>query len=77
LYAEDEDSQTPTADELKDWAANYGMTFPVTADAGWAVDGQYEQDGGIPTQVLLAPGDKVTVLDQEVSTDDIEKNLPN
>jgi len=41
------------------------------------VDGQYEQDGGIPTQVLLAPGDKVTVLDQEVSTDDIEKNLPN
>jgi hypothetical protein len=53
------------------------MTFPVTADAGWAVDGKYEQDGGIPTQVLLAPGDKVVVLDQEVSTDDIEKNLPN
>ncbi len=51
--AENGDSQTPDAEELADWADEYGMDFPVLADAGWALDEVFERDNGIPTVVLL------------------------
>ena len=74
--AQNVDNTTPTTEELKGWADQYGMTFPVTADDNWTVDNEYEVDHGIPTQVLLAPGDKVLIRDSEVQTTDIEGDLP-
>ncbi len=52
---ENNESVTPTQDDLVDWADNYGMTFPVVADDGASVMWRYS-DGGLPTLVLIDHG---------------------
>jgi hypothetical protein len=75
-WAENDSSSTPTTEELAAFADQYGHTFPVVADAGWAINNRYEQDFGIPTQVLLAPGAELVVVDEMVSESQIEEILP-
>lgn len=75
-WAENNESSTPTADELKAWGENYGHTFPDVADAGWALNNKFEKDGGIPTQILIAPGGEIVKVDQGYTAADIEAILP-
>ena len=76
LLAETNAGTAPTADELMDWASDYGLTTPVLSDASWGVSNRYEEDGGIPTQTLLGPGMEIILVDEWVSDSDIEAALP-
>lgn len=75
-WAENEDSSTPTSDELAAFADEHGHTFPDLADEGWALNSRIEQDNGIPTQALLAPGAEIIMKDEFPTADDIESVLP-
>jgi len=74
--AENNSGVTPSTDDLTTWATTYGLTHPVVADANWGVGNQYEQDGGIPTLTLLAPGMEIVAVDAWVGDSDIEAVLP-
>jgi hypothetical protein len=76
-WAQNEDSVTPTQDDLQMWVDRYGLTMPVVADDNWTINNRFEKDGGIPTQVLLAPGAKLVKVDQMITHEDIEAVLPN
>ncbi len=39
--------------QLNQWANTYGMTHPVVADANGQFHNHIDQDGFIPTQVLI------------------------
>ena len=74
--AENNSSSTPTAEELMGWADQYGLTFPVVADAGWAIESRYAQDNGIPSFTLLAPGAEVVAADDFGAESMIPDYLP-
>lgn len=74
-WAENENSEAPSVDEIAAWADQYGMTFPVLADPNWAINNRFEKDHGIPTQVLLAPGAKLVKVDAMITGADIEAVL--
>lgn len=76
LLGEDENSQPPDNDDLNAWAEQAGITHPVLADGSWGVSNRYEQDGGIPTLTLVAPGGELVMVDQYVTDADIEAVLP-
>lgn len=67
---------TPTEEDLASWADQYGLTFPVVADEGWAIDNRFEQDGGIPTVTLLGPGMEVVAVDTWEAESLIDGVLP-
>lgn len=49
------------------------------ADEGWALNSRWERDGGIPTQVLIAPGMEIVASSDETGWIDesmIEEYLP-
>lgn len=68
---------TPSAEDLKSWADNYGLTLPVIADEGWALNSRFEQDNGIPTVTLIGPGMEVIAVDSWEAESMIEDVLPN
>jgi hypothetical protein len=74
-WAENENSESPSVDDISAWAEKYGMTFPVLADPSWAINNRFEKDQGIPTQVLLAPGAKLVKVDAMITSADIEAVL--
>ena len=74
--AENNESQSPTQEDLAGWAENYGLTFPVLSDAGWAVNNRYEQDNGIPTKILIAPGGELIAVDDFTAESQIDEYLP-
>ena len=76
-WAENNESQPPSQEDLQMWVDTYGLTMPVVSDSGWAVNNRFEKDNGIPTQVLLAPGAKLVKVDQMITAEDIEAVLPN
>ena len=76
LLAENSQQQTPSADELAQWADQSGQTHPVVADAGWSVSNRFEKDYGIPTFSLLAPGMEVVAVDDWSSESMIPEVLP-
>jgi MYXO-CTERM domain-containing protein len=57
------------------WAEEYGLTFPVLADPGWAESNKYEQDHGIPTFHLLGRDLTIRILDGHPSDADIQEAL--
>ncbi len=78
--AENAEGQTPSTEDLYDWATSAagvdGGNHPVVADSGWGVDNRFEADGGIPTLTLLGPGAEVLIADGYVTGADIEAALP-
>ncbi len=74
--ASNNEGQTPSAEDLAEWADYYGQTFPVVSDAGWQLENRFAEDGGIPTWSLLAPGAVVVARDDWGAEDMIEDNLP-
>ena len=76
LLGENAEGETPTQADLAAWADTYGLGFPVVADVDWTVTARWEQDGAIPTAVLLAPGAEIMVVDGDVGVEMIEAVLP-
>jgi len=77
MWAENANNEAPTVDDLAGMADEYGHTYPDVSDAGWAINGRYEKDFGIPTQILIAPGMEIVVGDSGFIEDaTIEEYLP-
>ena len=57
-YAGDFDYEVPDADDLMDWAREFGITTPVIADPGAALYWRYGT-GTTPSMALLGPGMQV------------------
>lgn len=75
-WAENNENATPSTEDLKEFGAGHGHTFPDVADEGWAFNNKFEKDGGIPTQILIAPGGEIVKVDQGYTDADIEAILP-
>ena len=75
LIAENDSSSTPSQADLDSWRNQYGLTFPVVADQGWAVFDAIWGGGYTPANALLAPGMKLVSTDW-VYDSDIEAVLP-
>ncbi len=57
IMIENNDSVTPSVDELGEWADTYGLTMPVLADQDEAVMYTYASGSiGLPYTVLLDRG---------------------
>lgn len=57
IIIENNDSESPSVDELGEWADTYGLTMPVLADAGSSVLYTYASGSiGLPYTVLLDRG---------------------
>ena len=74
--AENNNSQTPSAEDLAGWADQYGLTIPIIADAGWELEGRFARDSGIPSWTLLGPGAEVLATDDWGSEAMIPSALP-
>ena len=76
LMGENTSGGTPTPEDLQEWAATYGITHPLVADAGWAYSSKYFT-GGIPSETLMAPGAVLKVIDGfGLEGPDFEEYLP-
>ena len=62
-------------DEVAQWVDEFGSTHPVLADTEY-IASRWEQDGGIPSHHLLAPGAVIEIIDGNVTEDDIVALLP-
>lgn len=79
ITAASEDARSNAVDQadLQDWATYFGITFPVLADTGAAVDRLYDPLMRTrPTYVLLAPGGEIISAGTTVTDADIEAVLP-
>jgi peroxiredoxin len=57
IIIENNDSETPSVEDLGEWADNYGLTMPVLADEGESVLYSYATGSiGLPYTVLLDRG---------------------
>jgi len=57
IIIENNDSESPSVDDLTEWADTYGLTMPVLADAGSSVLYTYASGSiGLPYTVLLDRG---------------------
>lgn len=74
MHSENTDYETPSTEDLMDWAETYGLSTPVVAEAsavGDYVSGSY----GIPYQILLGPGMVVLDSDGVVAESDIAASV--
>lgn len=84
LMAENTAKETPSVQDLKWWADQYGLTHPVVADADFGValrflraDPGFTGSIGLPNLQLLSPGQKVEMVSASVQKQDIEAHLPD
>ena len=77
LITENYDAETPSQDNLEEWAEEYGLTSPVLAD-GDEVAERYSERGelSLPSMTLIGPGAEVLIADGDVEESDIEDALP-
>jgi hypothetical protein len=68
---------TPAVPDLVRWAemSQDDLTFPVLSDHNWEVSTRFERDFGIPTYSLIGRDMELLVVDDPVSTSDIETAL--
>ena len=79
LIAENNAGETPSLEDLQEWANSYNITHPVLADSGFAetlnylrADPSFTGSIGLPTKQLLAPGMIVNMVDEQVQRVDVE-----
>lgn len=73
-WYEDAQGNPPDADDMQSIVDNYGVDFPVLADANSEV---YSRWPGLPSVTLLAPGMEVVTSGSRIPMDeDIEAVLP-
>ena len=84
LMAENSAKQTPSVEDLKWWADQYGLTHPVVADANFEValrflraDPGFTGNIGLPNLQLLSPGQLVESVGTYVQKEDVEAYLPD
>ena len=66
VLAEDASGQTPTQQDLNQYANQYGMQdVIVVSDPGWQFSSHFEQDGYIPTVALVKYDGTILVKDNE------------
>ena len=82
--AENSAKETPSVEDLKWWADQYGLTHPVVADAGFEValrflraSAGFNGNIGLPNLQLLSPGQKVEMSGAYVQKEDVEAYLPD
>ena len=75
LLGEDSSNQPATQETVSRWADNYGLTFPVLADANWSASSPLEKDNGIPSFHLVGRDMVLRVVDGTPSHSDIEAAL--
>lgn len=76
LLGENEDSETPSAADLADFAEDHDLSGPVLADPSFQIGTHYAQ-GGLPSFTLMGPGAALIKVDQSsLSSADIEGALP-
>lgn len=74
MQSENSVYETPSTDELMDWAETYGLSTPVVAE-GSAIGDYVSGSYGIPYQVLLGPGMVILDNDGIVSESDIAASV--
>jgi hypothetical protein len=63
------------AEMQKTWAGDY--EFPVLLDdSNGTTQARWDLDFAVPSEHLIAPGTKLVVQDESVSTADIDAHLP-
>jgi len=67
--------QSPSEADLMSYANGKGFHGPVLADPGYAFGQLLEQDGYIPTDVLIGKGLRVIKTDSWVMPGDIDQAL--
>ena len=78
LLVENGASETPSVDELNEWADTAGSTHPVVTDPDWEVVLRYtpREWTVLPAMTLIAPGMEIITADGTVEEDDILALLP-
>lgn len=71
LLGENEDSDTPSQQELKSYADRNGLSFTVGSDADFEIEKRFRVDNGIPSYTLLDRGAVVHLADDYFSRDAI------
>lgn len=67
---ENNDSESPSQDDLVEWADTYGLEIPVVADAGSGVLYSYATGGvGLPYKVLIDRGMVITHVGDATDAD--------
>ncbi|MBN1334412.1 MAG: hypothetical protein JXB39_00465 [Deltaproteobacteria bacterium] len=62
--------------DAHDWAEdNGGLTYPILVD-DQGVGMRFEVDSSVPSYTLIGPGAVVLKVDDSISDEDIEANLP-
>lgn len=71
VMIENNDSETPSVDDLAEWAGTYGLTMPVLADEGETVVYSFATGGsiGLPYTVLLDRGEVVESVGSATTSD--------
>jgi hypothetical protein len=79
LISENNAGETPSLEDLQEWANDYNITHPVLADSGYAeilkylwADPAFTGSIGLPTKQLLAPGMVVDMVNEQVQRTDVE-----
>jgi peroxiredoxin len=74
VIIENNESVTPSQDDLVEWADKFGLTMPVLADDGASVMWRYSS-GGLPTIVLIDRGMVLSSVDEFAQEPEIEALL--
>ena len=74
MFSSNNSGATPSQEDLESWATTYGLTTPVLSDAE-GVSYRFELDNYIPTTSLLGPGMEVLIVDDHVTSADIEEAI--
>lgn len=74
VIIENNDSETPSQEDLAGWADNYGMDLPVVADPGGEQFWKYGS-GGLPTIVLIDHGMILESVNEGAGRSEVEALL--
>ena len=83
MIGENNYGQTPSQNDLMQWATQYNLTHPVVADPNFDETAQYlfgdpnfSGDFYLPNMQLLAPGRVVTISNGWVTQSNVQQVLP-
>ena len=73
LYAvfENEAKQTPSLEDLNNYAIEHDISYPLLVDSSQSVYAAFEQDFYIPSVHVFSPGPTVHTLDGAVTEADV------
>jgi peroxiredoxin len=75
LLGENESGETPSQQELRDYADEHNLTFTVGADADFEIEDRFRVDNGVPSFTLIDRGSVVYLADDYFARDSISDLL--